>query len=128
MSKKCIVCGSEMDITIRTVFYNKQVKIHNVPVFSCDSCNNNELMEKGKLTRIINRYGTFELESELSFDKFSELAQLIVMGYNEQNAFSMNDVIQHEVMELVKSFFVEESIDEKRLSEIIREKISRFVH
>ena len=120
-------CGSEMDITLRTLYFNKKIEIKNVPVYSCPVCNTNELIQqiKPKIKTIIKDAAKKSKKQTLYLDKYSELVQLITMVYNEQDHPYEGKSIQHEVIEMLESFLIEdiESWDEK-----IHKKIEKLVH
>lgn len=127
---KICKCGSEMEITLRTLYFNKKIEIKNVPVYSCSSCSANELMQqvKPKVRTIIKDAVKKSKKQTLYLDKYSELVQLITMLYNEQDHPYKGKSIHGEVEELLEAFLIEDSLEEKHLDEQIHQKIEKMVH
>lgn len=129
MAKNCD-CGSEMEITLRTLFYNKNLKIKNVPVFSCDSCGHHEVMgpAKAKIKSILKDTDFMKEKGTLFFDSYCELAQLLMIAFNEQDHPLKENSIQTEIEELLESINRKDTSNGMYLKEQIHKKIEKLVH
>lgn len=128
MSKKCLKCGGVMDITLRSIYFNKKVEIKNVPVFSCEICSNDVLMEQKKVKSLLEKIKDNTNKKSINFDSYSELAQLIIMERNAQGFSQIEDKLNQELVEIIERFWIDGFIDDSRIDEIIHKKLLRLVH
>ncbi len=71
---------------LRTVIYSGKVEIDNVPIFSCSSCNRNEVSPEVKpdLTGLIGQLGSKPDKQTFMFNEWNEWADLLVEVYGKQ--------------------------------------------
>lgn len=130
MNKNCI-CGSVMEITLRTLYFNKKVEIKNVPVYSCPTCHRHEIIEqvKYKIKDLISTHIGMGKKVTVHFEELSELAQLIMMIREKQEYPHREEwKIQEELAELLESMLVHGTYTEMDWSEKIHKKIEKMLH
>ncbi|TCS83214.1 hypothetical protein EDD72_106143 [Tepidibacillus fermentans] len=120
-----------MEITIRTVFFNHNIKIENVPVYSCPVCENHQLIGHSEILmkEMINEIDLTEKKVRvIPFENKCELAQLIMMAYNQQEHPYIEGSIQEDLQDLLNELMVEGELEESYWMEEIRKKIEKYVH
>lgn len=130
MNKNCI-CGSAMEITLRTLYFNKKVEIKNVPVYSCPACHRHEIIEqvKFKIKDLISTHIGAGKKVTVHFEELSELAQLLMMVREKQEyPFREEWMIQEELEELLESMLVYGTYKDLDWSEKIHKKIEKMLH
>lgn len=127
MTKRC-ECGAEMEITIRTLYFNKNVEIKHVPTYTCPVCSLNQVMDqvKSKLKETIKKLESSEKKKTVKFDEVSEFTQLMMMVYQEQEFSSNGTMLQEEVQQLLEQYLLEET-KEEYWEKQIHKKIERYV-
>ncbi|MFV9510277.1 YgiT-type zinc finger protein [Tepidibacillus sp. LV47] len=129
--KKICTCGAEMEITIRTVYFKRNIKIENVPVYSCPVCENHQLLEQSKvlMKEMIEEFDERkEKDKVIPFEEKCELGQLLVMAYHQQEHPYIEETIQEDVQDLLDELMIEGESEESYLTEEIRKKIEKYVH
>ena len=128
MTKICR-CGNEMEVTIRTLKFKKNLEIKNAPVFTCNKCARNELLEQVKRAVItkIKVPGQSKQKEVIYLDKESELSQLLMIGYYNQSDGIHDRGIQQEIQHLMDEILYSEANDEGEWKEKIHETIEKIV-
>ncbi len=116
-----------MEITLRTVYFQKVIEIKNVPVISCQGCGKNKLM-----TQVIDKMkelmwtmnNRVKKEKIVYFDRISEFAQLIVFVYKEQKYYQ-EDFFHMALQELLESYTL---IEKDYWYEKVHKKLVQLVH
>lgn len=118
-----------MEVTIRTLHFKRDLQIKNVPVYSCTSCDRDELVDPIK-PKIQNLTWKFDRKQKgkqiIQFDKESELAQFILMAYYDQEYASDKDVIHEDLHDLLDEMLMYEATEEE-WKDVIQDKLGKFV-
>jgi hypothetical protein len=79
MEKECN-CGSLMELELRTIMYGRNVEVRHVPVYHCEDCERNELLNhlKPLLKRVVKRMGNEPKKQKIDFNDFSEYTDVLV--------------------------------------------------
>ncbi len=79
MENRC-QCGQRMEIELRTLVYQGQVEIKNVPVASCHACGRTQVLEEVKpdLKALLKELGERPSSQLVAFQEVSSLAQELV--------------------------------------------------
>lgn len=113
--RKCRKCNSEMDITIRTIYFEKKIEIKNVPVYSCDNCHHTEVMEQVKekvKSIILNGNNTYK--EIISLEKYSYFTRLLLKAYNERSDSYMDTESREELDNILEQILLEEKFEEHK--------------
>lgn len=121
---------------LRTVIYSGKVEIDNVPIFSCSSCNRNEVSPEVKpdLTGLIGQLGSKPDKQTFMFNEWNEWADLLVEVYGKQKTPHTQMLEEHAVArvnKLLDLLLLAQSLGDeswmaeiqKRLSQISRRSI-----
>jgi len=129
MKKKCS-CGSEMDITLRTLYFNRKIEIKNVPIYSCTTCGNNELIPpiKEKIKEVIDDHKNIQRKETVYFEQKSELAQLLILAYHKQDFPYKDEKLQEEIEELLEHLYFNELNKDHGFEQKLHKKIERYMH
>ncbi|NDI33517.1 YgiT-type zinc finger protein [Chengkuizengella sediminis] len=133
MQKEC-KCGNTLSIQLRTVKYSKKVHIKNVPIFSCEKCEESEVLldVKEDLTELIQKIHTYS-KNQIFFNEINEFAHLLfVSSEKELIHIPIEDIIEQRINELLDILLLAQSLDdikwvketEKRLLQITDQIIS----
>lgn len=131
MKKKCGKCGSEMDLTLRTIFFQKKLEIKNVPVYSCTSCDDHELIKqiKDKVTKlIVHERGSKQKNQVIHFEEYSEFTQLLMLILHEQEYSYSDNKMKTEIEDLIDEFIIGDYADIHYLEEEAHKKLEKLVH
>jgi hypothetical protein len=128
MQKSC-KCGRMMSIRLRTVIYQNQVDIENVPIFSCDTCGRSEVYPnvKPQLTGLIAKLGSKPEKQQFFFHEMSEIAYLLLKVTEKQR---MNDpvekIVEERINELLDILLLAQSLGDLPWMEDIRTRLSQL--
>jgi hypothetical protein len=130
LSKQC-KCGQNMNIRLRTVFYQNKVEIENVPVYSCEACNRNEVFPEVKpdLTGLIKQLGHQPGKQRLHFNELSELAHLIMkVTDKKQNQYPIELILIERINELLDLLLLARSLEDPVWVEDIRKRLTQITN
>ncbi|WP_339061392.1 hypothetical protein [Tepidibacillus marianensis] len=128
--KKVCSCGMEMELTIRTLYLNRRLKIENVPVYSCPVCENHQLIGQtsSMIKDLIHEAShTNEKRKAVPFEKKSELAQLLMMAYHRQEISYDHDFIHEDVQDLLDELTMNGDVEETYWKKEIKRTIEKYV-
>lgn len=121
---------------LRTVIFSGKVEIDNVPIFSCPSCNRNEVSPEVKpdLTGLIGQLGSQPDKQTFLFNEWNEWADLLVEVYGKQktpHSQMLEEYAAARVNKLLDLLLLAQSLGDeswmneiqKRLSQISRRSI-----
>lgn len=126
--KKCNNCDIDLELTLRTI-YSRTLIIKNVPVYSCDSCNTNELVAQDKLQLkkiIINEVAG--KDNVILFEEYSEFAQLILIALNGQNYPVSDNNTTNEIIKLIENYGTDQSEKETSWDKEVHKRIDKLIH
>jgi len=129
MKKVCNNCGEEMEVTIRTLSFKRNLQIKNVPVYSCPSCERDELVDpiKPKIKKLTWKAERKEIDKKIiHFDKESELAQFVLMAYYDQEYSGNEHTIHEELHDLLDEMLLN-GVTEDEWKDVIQNKLGKFV-
>lgn len=130
MDKRCSKCGSEMDVTLRTVYFNN-TKFKNVPVYTCTYCDHNELVDhaKAEIKRLVIDRTKGMKKEEIQFDQHCELAQLLVIAYHNQELPHIDETLFTEIEDLLDQALFENTPEEYNyLRQKVHKKLDKILH
>ena len=121
-----------MELTIRTVHVNRNVKVQNVPVYSCPVCGDHQLIEQttSLMKDMVEEADHLNSNGEnetIPFEERSELAQLLLMAYYLQEMGSENESMQQDVEELLDELILNRNVEESYWKEDIKKTIEKYV-
>jgi len=127
--KKCSNCSSEMDLTLRTLYLKKKIEIKNVPVYSCNYCEENIIVEQieGKVKKVIEEKKEETRKQIIEFERYSEFAQLLIMLYNKQK-HSDEKRIEKEIERLLEKYAIDHSLEQDIFEQVVHKKITKMLH
>ena len=78
-------CGETMEIQLRTLVYQGQVEIKNVPVTSCRACGRTQVVEevKPELKALLKELGDHPKSQLVAFQEVSSFTQVLVEAADE---------------------------------------------
>jgi len=119
-----------MELTIRTLYLNRSLKIENVPVYSCPECEKHQLVGQSSsviMNLIHESRRTNEKRKVIPFEKKSELAQLLVMAYHQQGISYENKSIHEDVQDLLDELNMNGDLEESFWKKEIKRTIEKYV-
>ncbi len=127
MFKTC-TCGKDMEVTLRTLYF-KKLEIRNVPVYSCPTCQHNELFHqvKKKIQEIVYDNRNTIKKQTIYFEQVSELANLLMMTFHKQDyPFKEAESLQMELEEILEEALYNDKDD--MLDKQLHKKIEKLLH
>ncbi|WP_240762460.1 hypothetical protein [Paenibacillus thalictri] len=118
-----------MMFRLRTVIYQSNVEIENVPIFSCNSCQKSEVFAevKPELTSLIGKLGSKPDKRQLLFDEYSEIAHLMMRASDKKLlASSLESIIQERINELLDLLLIAKSLDDEAWIADVRGRLSQL--
>lgn len=127
MENRCR-CGQRMEIELRTLVYQGQVEIKNVPVATCRTCGRTQVLEevKPELKALLKELGERPPSQLVAFQEISPLAQELVEAVDEarHNREDWREALRRiKIDELLDLFILARSLQDERWSEEIREEL-----
>ena len=118
-----------MEVTIRTLKFEKNLEIKNAPVYTCNECERLELLEQVKkiVTTKIIEHGQSKKKEVIHLDKESELSQLLMIGYYDQLEGINSTEIQQKIQHLMDELLLHESNDDSDWRDRIHKTIEKVV-
>ncbi|WP_199617776.1 hypothetical protein [Paenibacillus alkalitolerans] len=130
MEKRC-TCGKTMQIRLRTVIFSGKVKIENVPVYSCTSCERSIVYPevKPELTGLLRSLGGEPERQQLFFNEINELAHLLYeVTKKEKSGFSVEQIIGERINELLDLLLLAQSLQDEEWADSIRMRLSQITN
>jgi YgiT-type zinc finger domain-containing protein len=101
MEKDCN-CGGVLELELRTIMYGRYLEVNHVPVYHCDHCGRNELLNgiKPVIKRVIKQFANETQKRKIYFNDFSEYTDVLVqlsVSKKDKNQFQhlLNDRVNH---------------------------------
>ncbi|MFS1513321.1 YgiT-type zinc finger protein [Chengkuizengella sp. SCS-71B] len=116
MQKDC-KCGSTLNIQLRTVQYSKKVHIKNVPIFSCEECEESEVLldVKEDLTELIKDIDHSNTKHQIFFNEINEFAHLLfVSSEKELIHIPIEEIIEQRINELLDILLLAQYLDDTK--------------
>ncbi|NBI30689.1 YgiT-type zinc finger protein [Chengkuizengella sp. YPA3-1-1] len=116
MQKEC-KCGKTLSIQLRTVKYSKKIHIRNVPIFSCENCEESEVLldVKEDLTQLIQKIDPSYSKNQIFFNEINEFAHLLyVSSEKELIHIPIEDIIQLRINELLDILLLAQSLHDTK--------------
>lgn len=126
---KICKCGVKMDVRLRTVIYSNTVEIDNVPIYTCDTCFNTEILPgvKPELTRLIGELGNKPPKQKLQFNEMNEWAHLISKAIDRELAhLPIQTIIRDRIDQLLDMLLLARSLQDRQWEEDIRARLSQI--
>jgi predicted NAD/FAD-binding protein len=105
-----------MHIRLRTLIYSDRLEIENVPVFSCDACNYNELYAEAKpdLTKLIDQLGGKPEKQQLYFNEINDFAHMLfTVSAAESLPVSAEKLLEERVNRLLDLLLLAKSLNDE---------------
>lgn len=115
MLKQC-TCGQRMNIRLRTLIFQINVEIENVPIYSCVACSKSEVFfgVKFELVLLIAQLSKQPVKQHLYFNETCELAHLMmVVSDKEFNNLSVEEILDNRINELLDLLLLAKSLDDE---------------
>jgi hypothetical protein len=128
LDKHC-ACGKTMSIRLRTVIFSNKVKIDNVPIYSCSSCDRSEVLPavKQELSSMIRQLGRNPEKQQISFNETNELAFLLHEAAKKERAnVPVDTIVKERVNQLLDLLLLAQSLGDEPWTEEIRERLSQI--
>ncbi|WP_010269921.1 hypothetical protein [Paenibacillus senegalensis] len=132
MEKTC-PCGETMRIQLRTIVYQDQVELEDVPVYTCGSCGRNELYSEVKtsLTGLLEKLEMDNKQKQpkvkISFSEHNELALLISKASDPEHWNEpVQALLENRINELLDLLLVAQSLNDDAWSAELRDKLSQI--
>jgi hypothetical protein len=126
--EQCI-CGSVMEIRLRTVIFSNRVKIENVPVYSCNACDRNIVYPgvKPELSELIRSLGGEPSSEHIQFNEVNELARLLYeVTQKEKSHIPVEQIVEERVNELLDLLLLAQSLKDETWANSIRDRLSQI--
>lgn len=128
MEKRCD-CGAVMSIRVRNVIFSNKVSIENVPVYSCEHCERNEVLPdvKQQLTDMIHQLGGRPEKQTIPFHESNELAFLIHEATKKERCgASLDEIVRDRVNQLLDLMLLARSLNDAIWNAELRSRLSQI--
>jgi len=130
LQKRCR-CGDVMEIKLRTVIYSGKVEIDNVPIFSCTSCNQSEVIPEVKpdLTGLISKLGADPDKQTFSFNECNEWADLLYEAKASKSPINnsfVEGMLEERVNRLLDLYLLAQTLNEKEWMTDIEKRLEQI--
>lgn len=127
MEKRCR-CGGRMVLTIRNVVYQGSFEIENVPVLTCERCEQSEVVEavKDDLKKLLHALARETTTRKVDFEKVSEWAHVLVQ-YAENARVPLRDVIGERIDDLLDLYLLAKSLNDEDWMREIQDRLKQVI-
>jgi len=128
LEKRC-VCGKPMSIGLRTVIYSNKVKIENVPVYSCTSCERSEVLHdvKKDLSSMLKDLEGNSEKLEIQFQEENELAFLLHEATRKERAhIPVEKIVEERINQLLDMLILARSLGDDSWTRELRLRLSQI--
>lgn len=128
MNRTC-GCGNEMELMLHTIIYSHRFEIENVPVWSCEQCEQSQLHDEIKedLKEMIYRLSRHENSGKFRFDEYNELANYIHMSSNPNvSNCSEEQYMERRVDELLDLLIIVNSLGDDEWMQDLHRRLTQL--
>jgi hypothetical protein len=122
-------CGQSMNLMLRTIVFSQKVKVHYVPVFSCLTCNRNEIHPsvKTQISATIKQTGSKPEKQTIYFQDMNEFAKLLFRASSaEYDDNSVDEILHMRVHELMDLLSIAEAINDGGWVDEIHDRLDQI--
>lgn len=117
-----------MVLTIRNVVYQGSFEIENVPVLTCERCEQSEVVEavKDDLKKLLHALARETTTRKVDFEKVSEWAHVLVQ-YVENARVPLRDVIGERIDDLLDLYLLAKSLNDEDWMREIQDRLKQVI-
>lgn len=129
--KRC-QCGNEMKLLLRTVVYAGKTEIANVPIFSCGSCSQSEVLYdvKRDLKELIANLGSNPDEHPIRFEDCNELVDVLYEVFTQGRAYAnvrnIEAMLEERINQLLDLYLLARSLSDRHWTAEIEKRLTQI--
>jgi hypothetical protein len=115
MEKVCSNCSGLMQLTLRTIKFNKH-EIANVPIHTCPVCDCNEVSDRVKpvLKQLVHSLSNSSHERQkIAFEEYSEYTNLLIKAARDEEE-AIEEIIQDRINQLLDLMLLAKSLRDQQ--------------